>query len=315
MGALPHILHYPCQSTSSSLPPPSMGSLHPRGRFGSLTLKAFLKAQTFGWYWRARGVSTRLMFRAGVSAALARTRLRRARTNVRTVRALARRAVPTTAAAAAAVAGAAWLDGEPWTPDLPATPSASVLYGTLAGFAGVFLGIYYAALGVVVEQVYAAGSRALRKLVLAGRVEDVYVWMVVFLGVTNVLLLAVEAAGRPTGVASVGLVTLAGAVALVGARGLMTSGLRYFDPAVLAGEARLEAERLYDLVADAPSGKVATAAARVGAETQLSVLVELSDSGDEVIRICGSVLSPEKAQRIHAVLTDLPTPEPVADTA
>ena len=199
---------------------------------------------------------------------------------MRAVGLLVRRALPTAALSLLAVAIAGWVDAADWTP-ASGVASGSALYGALAGFAGVFLGFYYTALGVVIEQVYAKGSRTLRRLVLTGRTEEVYVWFVVFLGVTSLILLAVEASGRETGIASIGLVTGAGVVALVGASRLMTGGLRYFDPSVLAAEARAEFERLYGLVRDTPSASVATTAARINAAPQLDVLVELAETGDD----------------------------------
>lgn len=255
----------------------------PRGlsRFGGIGLRATLAAQTSRRYWQVRRILEQLRSKAGVTAATARVRARRARGAGRAVRVLVRRAIPTALTSASIVALALLIESAPWTPSPPSVPAGGSLYGTLAGFAGVFLGFYYTALGVVIEQVYAKGSRTLRRLVLAGRMEEVYVWFVVFLGVTSLLFLAVETAGHATGVVSIGAVTAAGVVALVGASRLMTGGLRYFDPAVLALEARAEFERLYALVRDTPSGQVATTAARVSAAPQLDVLVELAEGGDE----------------------------------
>ena len=248
--------------------------------FSAARLRAVLLAQTSRGYWRTVRILRRLRSKAGVTAAVSRVRARRARGSARAVGLLVRRALPTAAASGLTVAASVWLDGMAWMPGVPAEPSADTLYGALAGFAGVFLGFYYTALGVVVEQVYAKGSRALRRLVLTGRTEEVYVWFVVYLGVTSLLLLAFETTGRATGIASVGLVTGAGIVALVSASRLMTGGLRYFDPTVLAGEARAEVERLYALVSDAPAGEIATTAARINAAPQLDVFVELAESGD-----------------------------------
>lgn len=243
-------------------------------------LRTFLRAQTLKLYWWSRRQLRRLQSAWRVKIALSGLRIRRTRGAARSLGLLVRRALPTVVISALMVGGAIWIDSSSWTPMVPATPSGGALYGALAGFAGVFLGFYYTALGIVIEQVYARGSRTLRRLVISGRSEEVYVWFVVFLGVASLMLLAIETVGYATGIASVALVSLAGAMALVGASRLMYGGLRYFDSAVLASEARAEFERFYRLVDDRPTGNVVTTAARMNARPFLDVLNELAETGD-----------------------------------
>lgn len=171
---------------------------------------------------------------------------------------------PMLLAVAVVAASTRWLDSQAWLPwDAPTSPIATDLFAALAGFSGLFIGFYFTALGFVVQSVYTAGSRELRRTILRGRLEVSYVQYVVFLGVLSLVHLGMESLGAATGPISVGATALAGAVALVGAGGLMTSGLRFLDPAVLAAEATSEFIRVYARVDDRePTGSVSRDAQR-----------------------------------------------------
>ena len=207
----------------------------------------------------------------------------RARESASIIGSLVMRAAPTLIAVMLVAVGTRWLDVLPWKPWMPWEPwvvppsaSATDLFAALAGFSGLFLGFYFTGLGLLVQSVYTAGSREMRRTILRGRLEVSYVQYVVFLGVLSLVHLGLESLGQTTGPISIAVTAIAGAVALVGASGLMTSGLRFLDPAVLTEEVRREFLRVYALVDDRESTGAVSRAAHVRCQSILDVFPELA---------------------------------------
>ncbi|MCG8407976.1 MAG: hypothetical protein MI923_22490 [Phycisphaerales bacterium] len=64
----------------------------------------------------------------------------------------------------------------------------STYFATLAGIAGVFLGLYFTAVSVVAGTGYAKASPILRDLLLRDKVGNVYVKFVMILGISSLIL-------------------------------------------------------------------------------------------------------------------------------
>lgn len=240
-------------------------------------LRIFLRLHQKTGYWRLR--SRMRHVRLGGTRAVLRARLgaRQTKETALVLGSLVFRSLPTLFVVAVVVAGSRWLDAQAWMPgEAPASPIATDLFAALAGFSGVFLGFYFTALGFIVQSVYTGGSRELRGTILRGRIEVSYVQYVVFMGVLSIIHLGLESLGHVTGPVAIGTTVLAGAVALVGASGLMTSGLRFLDPAVLASDVRGEFVRIYGHVDDFERTGEVSRAAQVRCQSLADVFPELA---------------------------------------
>jgi hypothetical protein len=121
----------------------------------------------------------------------------------------------------------------------------------VAEISGVFLGLYFTAVSVVVSTAYVRVPADVRGLWMQEKVGNVYIQLVALLGAAALLLLASNALGWQPGVLNLALVTLL-AVAVI--FGFVVLGLRAFhflDPAALTG---LIARDLFRLIRAAVPG-------------------------------------------------------------
>lgn len=123
--------------------------------------------------------------------------------------------------------------------------AAARLYGTLASLAGLFVSLYFTAVGFLTNALYAGASRELRATVLRERTSTFYIRLVLGLGALSLLFLAAEAVGHTTQALAVLVTSVTGIFALFGAGSLLGGTLRFFNPASFAADARRMLSKLF----------------------------------------------------------------------
>lgn len=106
---------------------------------------------------------------------------------------------------------------------------------TFTQVAGTFLGLYFAAVSVVVSTVYAKVQGDVRSLMIRDKVSDRYLAVVTMLGAASALLLGAMALGRQPGVLAFIFIIL---LAVTAVYSFVALGLRifyFFDPTKLVG--------------------------------------------------------------------------------
>lgn len=114
------------------------------------------------------------------------------------------------------------------------------LLTALAAFAGVFLTLYFATLGLVASSIYAKVQSEVRDLVLRDGLATFYLHVVAFFGMLATLLLGAHALGLHPGILNLFVV---GGLGIVSILGFVQLGVRLFDlfdPTRLAGRLILE---------------------------------------------------------------------------
>lgn len=114
----------------------------------------------------------------------------------------------------------------------PATSENILL--TLAQISGVFLGLYFTAITVVVSTAYARVPGDVRKLLLSEKIGNKYIALIAFLGAASLLLLLGKASGYSPGILNISLVSVLGIIGIFGFLKLGYRVLDFFNPAELA---------------------------------------------------------------------------------
>ena len=92
--------------------------------------------------------------------------------------------------------------------------SASLL-STLAQIAGVFLGLYFAAVGTLISARYSNVPPNVRELMFADKLGNQYIKLVALFGAVATLLLAAQSIGLQTGLLNMVLVTILGVATIL----------------------------------------------------------------------------------------------------
>lgn len=117
-----------------------------------------------------------------------------------------------------------------------ATPDAearSNMYGTAAGVAGVFLGLYFTAVSVVASTTYARLPEDVRRLLTREKVGNLYIGAVSVLAAVALSFLALQAVGYNPGLVSLALTAGLAVVAVLSFVVLGQRTFHFFDPARL----------------------------------------------------------------------------------
>ena len=107
------------------------------------------------------------------------------------------------------------------------------LLSTVAQIAGIFLGLYFTAVGVVVSAVYSRVPGDVRALLVQEKTGNLYIWIVALLCAVAVLLLAIHALGFPIGILNLSLLTVLSMIAIFSFIELGRRIFDFFNPAVL----------------------------------------------------------------------------------
>jgi hypothetical protein len=128
---------------------------------------------------------------------------------------------------------------------LDVSASASLL-GTLAQIAGVFLGLYFAAVGTLISARYSNVPPNVRELMFADKLGNQYIRLVALFGAVATLLLAAQSIGIPTGLLNLALVTILGVATILSFVVLGRRAFEFFDPASLVSQLGSELASLID---------------------------------------------------------------------
>jgi hypothetical protein len=107
------------------------------------------------------------------------------------------------------------------------------LVSTVAQIAGIFLGLYFTAVGVVVSSVYSRVPGDVRALLVQEKTGNLYIKIVALLCAVAVLLLAFHALGFPIGILNLSLLTVLSMIAIFSFIELGRRIFDFFNPAVL----------------------------------------------------------------------------------
>ena len=116
-------------------------------------------------------------------------------------------------------------------------PSAAAsLLSTLAQIAGVFLGLYFAAVGTLISARYSNVPPNVRGLMFADKLGNQYIKLVALFGAVATLLLAGQSIGIQTGLLNMVLVTILGVATILSFVLLGRRAFEFFDPASLVSQ-------------------------------------------------------------------------------
>lgn len=158
------------------------------------------------------------------------------------------------------------------------------LYGTIASLAGLFVSLYFTAVGFLTSALYGGASSELRSSALSERISNFYVRFVLWTGAISLCFLTAEALGYSTRSLALIIVSTAGTIALLAAGTLLGSTLRFFNPSSFAAEARRNLDLLFDYFETGSSlkhQKALQSAARKRARQIIGLF-------DEALRLCES---------------------------
>lgn len=269
--ALAHDVYEPSEERQLRLRPRSLALLKVLRSLlsGNSSIRQFL-LQPHPWYWSLRARVGNFISRLRYRAFRLRRRSKRQRESLSVWRQLLRTVSGSVIAALllaivlhaverlmAAPLGAAWqaiwsIDGiraaiehfQAWglAPQRIVLDSNAYfgLLTALAAFAGVFLTLYFATLGLVASSIYAKVQSEVRDLVLRDGVATFYLHVVAFFAMLATLLLGARALGLHPGILNLFVV---GGLGIVSILGFVRLGVRLFDlfdPTRLAGRLILE---------------------------------------------------------------------------
>jgi hypothetical protein len=117
----------------------------------------------------------------------------------------------------------------------PSTTSYANVATILAQIAGIFLGLYFTAVSVVVSTGYAHVHDDVRDLMVREKVGDIYIRVVALLGADAVILLSAAALGIKLGYLNFVLLALLGVFSIYGFVVLGVRAFHFFNPIQLAG--------------------------------------------------------------------------------
>ena len=109
----------------------------------------------------------------------------------------------------------------------------SDILNTLAQVAGIFLGLYFTAVGVVASTVYAHVPRNVRSFLMREKVSNFYIRSVAFLGAISTLLLFMDILGFKPGILNILFVTFLGIFSIFSFLVLGRRVFNFFDPTAL----------------------------------------------------------------------------------
>jgi hypothetical protein len=107
------------------------------------------------------------------------------------------------------------------------------LVSTVAQIAGIFLGLYFTAVGVVVSAVYSRVPGDVRALLVQEKTGNLYLRIVALLCAVAILLLAIHALGFPIGILNLCLLTVLSMISIFSFIELGRRIFDFFNPAVL----------------------------------------------------------------------------------
>ena len=107
------------------------------------------------------------------------------------------------------------------------------LVSTVAQIAGIFLGLYFTAVGVVVSAVYSRVPGDVRALLVQEKTGNLYMLIVALLCAVAVLLLVIHALGFPIGILNLSLLTVLSMISIFSFIELGRRIFNFFNPAVL----------------------------------------------------------------------------------
>jgi hypothetical protein len=114
--------------------------------------------------------------------------------------------------------------------------AAASLLGTLAQIAGVFLGLYFAAVGTLISARYANVPPNVRELMFADKLGNQYIKLVALFGALATLLLAAQSLGIPAGLLNLAVVTVLGVATILSFVVLGRRAFTFFDPGSLVSQ-------------------------------------------------------------------------------
>jgi len=185
--------------------------------------------------------------------------------------------------------------------ELPSTVQSisARLYGTIASLAGLFVSLYFTAVGFLTSALYGGASSALRSTALSERISNFYVRFVLWTGAISLCFLTAEALGFSTHSLAIVVVSTAGILALLAAGTLLGSTLRFFNPSSFAAEARRNLGLLFNYLGT--DNRISNQNAFQSAARQRGR--ELMELFEESLSLCESGNQPKALAEIggHAV--------------
>jgi len=121
--------------------------------------------------------------------------------------------------------------------------STVALLSTLVQVAGVFLGLYFTAVSIIVSTVYVRVSPEIRHLLTREKVGNLYLRSIALLGAVALLLLAQSISGLTPATLNLFLVIILGLYAIYGFVVIGFRAFVFFDPSALAGYLRQDIGR------------------------------------------------------------------------
>lgn len=119
------------------------------------------------------------------------------------------------------------------------------LYGTITSLAGLFVSLYFTAVGFLTSALYGGASSELRSIVLSERISNFYVRFVLWAGAVSLCFLTSEALGYSTQSLPLIIVSIAGIFSLLAAGTLLGGTLRFFNPSSIVAEAHRNLDILF----------------------------------------------------------------------
>lgn len=119
------------------------------------------------------------------------------------------------------------------------------LYGTITSLAGLFVSLYFTAVGFLTSALYGGASSELRSIVLSERISNFYVRFVLWTGAVSLCFLTSEALGYSTQSLPLIIVSIAGIFSLLAAGTLLGGTLRFFNPSSIVAEAHRNLDILF----------------------------------------------------------------------
>lgn len=116
------------------------------------------------------------------------------------------------------------------------TGAAASLLSTLAQIVGVFLGLYFAAVGTLISARYSNVPPNVRELMFTDKLGNQYIKLVALFGAVATLLLAGQSIGIQTGLLNMVLVTILGVATILSFVLLGRRAFEFFDPSSLVSQ-------------------------------------------------------------------------------